>query len=158
LPVAFRQLQDGYPSWTVGISWNGAGRRPGRRAGPGLDHHKAGLNTAGTHPSRAAATTFDKKVNWLALGGRGACMHSVVKNLTASNSELVTTLACVKRELAVPDEANDGLPKDKIAEASCDIALASGSLPHESVRETFWHDEPVEPKATNAPGGSADRS
>jgi hypothetical protein len=69
-------------------------------------------------------------------------MRSVIEIVTAAESELLTTLARVKRELNVSNNANDDLLKDKIAEASSDIELAIGArLPREDVRETFWHDE-----------------
>jgi hypothetical protein len=70
-------------------------------------------------------------------------MRSVVQIITAAENELLTTLVRVKRELGISNGASDDLLKDKIAEASSDIALAIGfRLPREDVSETFWHDEP----------------
>jgi len=70
-------------------------------------------------------------------------MRSVVEVVSAAESELLTTLARVKRELNITDGKNDDLLNDKIAEASSDVALAVGArLARETVKETFWHDEP----------------
>jgi hypothetical protein len=69
-------------------------------------------------------------------------MRSVVQIVTPSPSEFLTTLARVKRELNITDNSSDDILKDKIGEASSDVAQAIGKrLPHEDVRETFWHDE-----------------
>jgi Phage gp6-like head-tail connector protein len=69
-------------------------------------------------------------------------MRSVVEIITPSESELLTTLDRVKRELNIANDASDEILEDKIAEASSDIAQAIPQrLPREDVRETFWHDE-----------------
>ena len=68
-------------------------------------------------------------------------MRSVVEIVAPSESELLTTLDRVKRELNIANDASDEILEDKIAEASSDIARAIPQrLPRESVRETFWHD------------------
>jgi hypothetical protein len=69
-------------------------------------------------------------------------MRSVVEIVTPSESELLTTLDRVKRELNITTDASNEILEDKIAEASSDIAQAIPQrLPREGVRETFWHDE-----------------
>jgi uncharacterized phiE125 gp8 family phage protein len=69
-------------------------------------------------------------------------MRSVVEIVTPSESELLTTLERVKRELSITSDASDEILEDKISEASSDIAQAIPQrLPREGVRETFWHDE-----------------
>ncbi len=69
-------------------------------------------------------------------------MRSVVEIVTPSESELLTTLERVKRELNITSDASDEILEDKISEASSDIGQAIPQrLPREGVRETFWHDE-----------------
>ena len=53
-------------------------------------------------------------------------MRSVVEIVTPSESDQLTTLERVKRELNIRDDASDEILEDKIAEASSDIAQAIG--------------------------------
>jgi len=72
-------------------------------------------------------------------------MRSIVEVTQPNLDKQLTTLARVKRELNIrgEDAERDTTLNEKIDEASDDIEAALGfHVGRETVRETFWHDQP----------------
>lgn len=71
-------------------------------------------------------------------------MESKLDIVTASVRPKFTTVAAVKSELNITDNASNDLLQSKIEEATSDLILAIGyAVASEVVTETYWHDHPM---------------